>query len=518
MQHWLVQLLNTTLMPLVASAWSPDGSLDHAVSASCLPHRLERNYLENHDEANRRLWLQSKIQACETEWTHGLPQGTDAEKRMSEMNLHPALGDVLTVSLPSGQTVTSWIYLQKEPSARPAVIVECDADCDNLNDPWVRSIYGQLFEESGFHLIVLQNPYGTLGARTSGQFLLGGLTRGMDILDFGFWLRVHSTLRYNISSLHLISKGLGGHAGLFTQLYNDLNPIADDRKVFNSALSLCPVADLNAWTLADTSLTETLWAVLSELKPTFPLLMKYFPESHLPVQFYQRWVDASLDQLQQRTRWLKPFHKKPPQTSEEFLQSNNFIRILHGMKTPGWTFSPMDDSTVDWSAQGRQLRTQHSDWRKTFLTVYSTEKGAHCAYPASHGWAVSGALMRLTLLSESYEIWPRRQWTLHPFSVPSPQLKEGERHGYQRWRIREDKQPAIEFVITTPCESGNCERTETVPLRWKDLSANWVNRQRQMDHSILVRMLNRNLHLATVDGHPLTETRDSAAFIEEFSQ
>jgi hypothetical protein len=415
----------TTLVWLApaASAWQPGGAARPGQTRACHPHLWAKKYLAERDSDARWRLLQNHLQNCAAEAAAGRPQAEDAETVMEKLEWSASLSETIAFTGREGQKLSGRLFLQTDTGPLPLVIAACDFDCEPESDPWLKALVMQIYEEGRSHLLIVHSPEWL--ADTRGHWLAGGLEYGQDLLEAGFWAQVRSGWRSRISSVHLIGKGWAAMGALDALLYNDRNPIADDRKVFHSVIALCPAVKLDS----------VLMGLSAPANPRAGALALRVAEklANLELAPRESWIDASLAWTRQNFIWLNPFRLRPPATRGEWLEANDFTYQGLGLKTPAWVLGATGDPLFPADGHWRPLARQHRDPKKSRVHVTGLEDATACAWQASHGWSFSGNLLRTLIAQQAFEIWPRSQIERNPWRAGSPPLADSEFHLDQEW-------------------------------------------------------------------------------------
>lgn len=434
-----------TFVALFASAdkteaWTPTGAGQGQFTRACHPQLWRKAYLTERNSDQRRQMLEQFLNTCAEQARAHEAQGAMAEVQMTQLRSEPRLRQWLEFLDRQGQVQAGWLYLQPDKSRHGMVVMACDFVCDPEANPYLEAALMQIYDEGRSHVFLVRSPEAQ--ALQTGQWLGGGLSYGRDLLEAGAWLQLFSPERHRISSAHVFGQGWAAHAVLIAELYNDHNPVADDRKVFHSAVALCPAVNLekllheldHPLTPQSSELRIQVQGLISALAQKFSLWQKWFG---VGAQFLSEpWVFASLEQAQ-TLHWLKPFSLGPPRTPAQWLEANDFAYQSLGLQTPAWVLGSSGDPRYPAADHWRPLGQQHRDPKKSELVVHGLEDATTCAWSASHGWSFTSNLVRTLLEQEAYDIWPRSvvQNTNWPWG--SPALGPNEIHLDQEWLVDE---------------------------------------------------------------------------------
>ncbi len=321
----VVSLTLHCLIPFRSWAWSPEVT-DHFYSKECHPQLFSWRFLEARSPELKSKLLKSWLAQCDSEFRLSRPQGEEAHRHLESLEGPPHKFEPIQFNDRKGLEHSGWALMK--PEKRPAILILCEWSCDPIEDPWLKQAIMQLYEEGPFHLFLIESPESKLSER----WLAGSFDSGAELLEAGWWLNTASPYRGRISSLHLLGRGTTATASLYAHWMNDLNPIADDRKVFQGGAHFCPAVRL-------APLLEALQRPSTESQNVFHL--KWF-EHLFKLQgrypFWQRpltedgsvsdlWLNASLALKPIYSTNINPFRQMPPQSREDWLQMSDFAYL-----------------------------------------------------------------------------------------------------------------------------------------------------------------------------------------------
>lgn len=503
-----------------AFAWVPDGKPSPGFTPACHPQLWSRKYLATRDSGGRDILFKRFLTECTGQSQSGRPSGAAAERDFADIEDHSRRGWEWHEFLDrSAQPKAGWLLMQpRGEGPRPLAVIACDFDCSPESNAWLKALTMALYDEGRMNLFIVLSPE----QAGSSLWLAGGVQYGRDLLEAGFWVQLISPYRGRFSSAHVLGMGWSAHASLAAQIYNDQNPIADDRKVFHSVLSFCPNVDLGA-TLneIDQPANEMMFRFSNEVRAHAASLKERHPEWNAwlgdwspAVPLSDKWVRASLLQTWNRGfQWLSPFRADPPRSPGAWLETNDFLLQTLGVKTPGWVVGAAWDPRFPAEQHWLPLARQHSDPRKSSLRVAGFESDTTCAFASSHGWAFASTLIRTLVQQEAYEIWPRREAsTRSPWPAKSPALFDGESHLDQHWEMTARGSIEITYLIGRgDLGAGNVsvrQITQTVPAK-----ALPKGMALSPDRLAATRQLNAWLRLRGESG-PLVQSRQTAEVLE----
>ncbi|MGE0762136.1 MAG: hypothetical protein AB7N80_02545 [Bdellovibrionales bacterium] len=459
--RWLlffITILNSTLV--FADDWRPSSRPRPGVGAECHSQLWSWRLLSERNHNKRADLLAQFTQKCTTRLQSDQPQGRQAEKQQLKLPAGDWPAQPFSFQDRQGETRNGWSLMQNSPERRPAVVVACDFDCDPRRSSWLKRVIMHLYEEGPFHVIIALSPE---SQPVKGQWLAGGLAYGQAIYEIGFWLQTAAPIRQKISSLQLLGEGWGAQGTLFALLYNQHNPIASDRKVFQGHLALCPAVNLDSalrnieqpQNEAQQSFAELVRLNLLTLQQRAPTWGPWLLGWGWQEPLREAWLRASVEQGR-NWHWLNPFRLHPPGDERAWLQANDIAYQGLGVDLPSWLLGSRQDPRFPWSEHGARLAAQNSDPRKSNLRSQVLEDDSSCAFGVSLGWDVEGALWRALLMSESHEIWPRQSQESLAWHLPTPVLATHEQHLEQEWLVSESGTVQLRYII------GGTERQREV--------------------------------------------------------
>lgn len=291
--------------------------------------------------------------------------------------------------LPQGVKVRGLLGLKNDQRPRPLVILRLGIFSSVEEFMAERSFVIQLFDQSPFHLLILENS-------TSGDFIqnnlrlsLGGFDEGaQNILIANFLRSPRSPLAGRIVSQHFVGISLGGHGVLFAALLNN-----EKNPSFDSAMLFCPVIDL---------------------KKTFENLQS----NPLKAPFINYWASDRLSALQQRSMttfstfkflpealdFLKTHYQGPLMgnlsilkgfdSGSEFWQLNSFHTRLKDLKTPLLSIITSRDQLVPKELNSQTVKSAQ-------FQIVEFPEGEHCSLASAYDWQTILAILKGHILSQS---------------------------------------------------------------------------------------------------------------------
>jgi hypothetical protein len=448
------QVTSQGRIPFIKDTGSWVANKDLAIQSkteNCSPRALEASLLNA--GKNTYTWskaAQSFFTRCQSQLTVGAPSPNGVLLKVDslkyQLQLHPDFREI-EISLPQGTKLAGFLALKRSTQPRPLVIIKCGIFCDNQPGGLGKLLTMHLFDESPFHVLIVENVTSATFVKANKRVGVGGMEEGRHIIEIAQILQDTSEIRHHITEVHTISPSLGGHAALYASLYNDYHPLKNSRPAIASSMALCPVVNLeNSFSDLFTGIKRDF--VFSRMIRT--LLGRIFPYIDLLQERYDPAGDLSNDvikgilseanfeyykDLEAQDFWF-PFSKRLTSLSDLW-ERNNFVHQAHWLKmTPTLLVAADDDWVVRSSRNARLLDKAQITGKGSPINTLHLEHGSHCGFSLSYGWDYFGILIRNYVLSHSPQFSSRQQWREVPLpSSGLPQLKSGERHIEQKWEV-----------------------------------------------------------------------------------
>lgn len=519
----------------VLSKWTPTGALQTPVSPDCHPRQFEDTYLSsNGTESDKRQILTDYFNRC------GKFLSRDAPRRFTAMlRLDKARYDIfanphiqpIRLHFANGETVTGFLGLKPDNRPHPFVVVRCGVTCQADNSASVRNLTSHLFDESPFNILFLASHTSTPNAQENHRLAFGGHYEAQEMYEVGKWVRFAAPFRHLVGSVHAAGISLGGHAALYTALYNDYNPISDDLKVFNSVVAYCPVVNLedtmrslfDGGGVTDGFMRDSFWTTLQDVYDQVPDLHDLMVKGQRPsnpemMQIIGTAATRFSSRIPAGTA-LFPFRDKPIRNLGDLWSLNKFTNQAKGITTPTLVWSAQDDSVVDYSFNGEVLTQQFPNADKSRLVILNTPQGNHCAQAITYGWETTATVLRTFIMDHSFDVYIKREKVTYPLAITTPPLGRGEQHMLQEWKAsRGSDELELKFTVFNnqfnckkPGESSpSCYNTYLSRVKMSSLPIPLAPPATGLDAEILTRWLNSRLELHGPSGR-LIQSREGAS-------
>lgn len=452
--------------------WAPNGRADGAVSRECHPWRLEHE-LKGLPHGDRVEHTERFLRRCEPESSRFHGWWVDAQIRLEDARydiFHNERIRPVRITLPDNIKLRGVLALKPGMKPKPLVIVKCGLYCDSEASSGTRVLLTHLFDASPFHVLILSNVTGVRFAEENAHYSLGGFDEGRQLILAAKVIQ-DSPLGRLASSYHAGGVSLGGHAALFSAVYNGFTGAP---RTFNSVAALCPVVDLKS--TLDESLKPDLKGrlfrfftirQLVKILTFIPFLGDLFnqknpPDSHELRDVVARGALEHYKKLSQdNVRWtLPPFEDARFETIGDLWLYNDFLSYYRFVRTPTLVWASDDDGVVPTPINGKALADAvKTDPGLGGIRVMQTRYGAHCAFGVSHGWDTFSSVLRSHILENSPEFSRETREQTLPKPPRDLRLGPDEMHLDQVWEVFPGKsQLRLTFQIWSPRKTEDCWR------------------------------------------------------------
>lgn len=524
--------------------WVPDGKRLRELPPQCGTDKLEKMIRQAPTPFERSTAVNNFFQICDQYLTLMGESGiTNILQLFSidyEYESNPHIRKV-TIRLKDNIVMQGVLGLKPDKTPRPLIIMQSGLTTGTEDSSSVRWRLMHLFDEAPFHVLIL-------GSSTSSEFGLsnkllyaGGHQEGQNVYEIARWLKFsNEELKDRISSVHVAGDSLGGHASLYATLYNDIDPHSNGHKVFNSALGLCPVVDLEPAinnimqdTLTGKYLQEKIWWELKKMLGRVPVLDRLIPDGKKPSpnRIKEIVAEFSLDFYSRPFRDIFEllFRIIIPKSLNEYWAYNNFVDLGHQITTPLAIWSADDDPAIN--SRENSLRLMDMANRQgSPVQILNTAIGSHCGFGLSHGWDVFSTFLRSQVLANSPEFL--NNYTFHKTPIENIQsepvtVSENKRY----FSIKFQAESKSSFLLLThqifnPRILG-CSKVDPFLLQDEDcfeFVSTRINLQRLgipvlrvpqnvVEAQALTRWANANLQLVDQAGDSIVNTQNLPAFV-----
>lgn len=379
--------------------WNPRG--ERAVyTQNCDPEvwsmRLQDSRLNS--AALQGALIQKYFQDCEAE----LSTGTNSEfmnslKMMSmryDPQHHPFLHRVV-FNLPGSIKLKGLLALKGDMRKRPMVVVRLGIFSSVEEFYPERYLLMQLFEQSPFNVLILENMSSPDFIANNAQFSFGGYDEGLQNILVARLLRdQQEPLSQVVGSVHFVGVSLGGHGVFYSSQLNDIN---ENGKLIQSFLGICPVANLQPTMqkFSETSLTKPFlnyWFSmrLQGLTQKVPSL-----EKASSFNFSQELIDLMTRTYRGGLSYVSSIVLPAGQTdATDFWKQNDFWKQYEDVNSQVLVLATENDPMVPYAINAGTLK------KKNIKSVV-LKQGLHCTLPVPYHWDAITSLLQGYILSHA---------------------------------------------------------------------------------------------------------------------
>lgn len=295
--------------------------------------------------------------------------------------------------LKGGQIVRGIRATHADQVPRPFVLVRCGVVCNLENGPDKASVLMHLFEESGFHVLILISSTSSLYAKDNKEMFVSGLEEGAQMIEILDQIQ-ESELRSRISEFHLMGFSLGGHAALFASRLALRRPDLPIR----SAFAMCPVVDLEAQMKSvlsedykgyffDSQIRKIFHSTEGKVQQVEEIVaqLDLVPRSEIPGKVLR----GSFETLRARKTSAADLGFKFPESYSDFLAEMKFQNQAEQPGLPTLVVHAEDDMIVDSAINSNVLPRDQKN-----LGVVALQRGNHCAFNQGIEWATYSEILR----------------------------------------------------------------------------------------------------------------------------
>jgi hypothetical protein len=414
---WIARVIQSDVFK-----WNPSGKPRRQTPA-CDSFLWQQNSLSHGLTAEQ--WthnLESYMRDCHNAWETGRNDIISNAVGTVSLKLHPSrypFGRHVVFHLPNGIKLKGLLAMKTDAKKRPLVIFRTGLFSNTQEFYPERFLFLQLFEQSPFHVLVLESSSGSEFLKHNDSYSLGGFDEGLQ--NFFVAQKIQSAsepISKFISEVHMMGLSMGGHGALFAALLNQVNSSPRQKPVLQSALAFCPL--LNMQDTLDYHMSQgftmdvmNYWASrrLTVLKDRIPGLKD---ETFIP-QFFD-WIREHYKGPLIAENGQVPGVRLPPgiekilnekkRPEDLFWRLNNFWPWYENVKTPVIIFSTRKDPIVSWFINSGRIEDHRMQFQDSNLKFFSFENGYHCSLPVAYDWGALSTLFQTYFLkmSPSYEM------------------------------------------------------------------------------------------------------------------
>lgn len=382
--------------------WSP---LDNLESFKDEPGECSLEHLQNL-LAQKTKSLQGFISKCGPQYENEkASRWSMAIKGLTlryEPNKHPLISPI-QIHLPGGGTLGGIFAYRDSKIPRPLVIIRLGIMGGARDFQAEKYLLWQLFDESVFNVLVLDNTVSSEYIGKNTRLTVGGYDEGLQ----NFWIAKKlqdssEPISKIIDSVHLIGVSLGGHGVLFASELNELNPASEkQKKVISSFIGLCPVINLeynfkNLTTLNMKNFFVDYWSAYRLQAAESKL--DSFKEVSFFSKIFPYYLKTAVDGILKK--YIKPSQLLNEIQIPDALKNENDFWKLNQF----WQFPERQNSEVLVIANSDDLLVPVDKNIGDASNGINVEKvifplGFHCTTQASYRWNLTGNILRSYILA-----------------------------------------------------------------------------------------------------------------------
>lgn len=423
---WLARIIQADTFK-----WDPLGK-PRIHSEDCDPFLWRQEVLSQKDsEIQWTDQVTRYLQSCENQWKTGWNDILSNTLGMMSFKLHPnkyPFGRHVLLHLPNQIRIKGLLAMKTDGKKRPLVILRTGLFSNTQEFYPERFLFFQLFEQSPFHVLVLESSSGSEFLKHNDSLSVGGFDEGLQ----NFWIaktlqdRSQPISKY-IEGVHMSGLSMGGHGVMFSALLNQLNTAPPAEKpIIQSALALCPL--LNMQETLDRHMSQEIsrdlmnyWASrrLQVIKDKIPGL-----ERHNFIPDFLSWIQKSykgpLISINGKVAGIQlpdaveRIISENQNGSDLFWQLNNYWPWFQNVRTPVLILSTRKDPIVSWFLNTGRLEEGKLNLKDSDVRSFSFSEGYHCSLPVAYDWASLATVMQTYFLKMS----PNYQSAKHEIRVP----------------------------------------------------------------------------------------------------
>ncbi len=296
-------------------------------------------------------------------------------------------------------------FLGLQQGNKPLVIIRLGIH-GNIDEFFAERYLAKIvFENLGYHILVLENltSHGHLSTNTDYSF--GGIEEGLHTFFILQMIRKNKFLwSSQIKDIHLIGVSLGGHGAFVTQYLDEQSQIKSVKKPLLSSVQLfCPVVNLekNFSRLSNAGLFQigvdiwnriripklaekinyNVWPMVFDFKPQFlPTILKSMNKEKTKPVLAIKTFQTEFPDLTFPEKFMNHIDN-----SKTFFELNDFWSFYENKKTPITIYTTPDDPAVANDINTEMIRSKKQPG--SFQNIQFMDlNGLHCALASEYQW------------------------------------------------------------------------------------------------------------------------------------
>lgn len=507
------QALNWLLTKVLA--WEP-GSESSTFGASCDLRQWQQEFLLQKDLAHQAASIRDFWNHCrsrlETGVNAGWRNGLDMLTMKFDPQNHPFLHRVV-FELPGGIHLKGLLALKGDQKKRPMIVVRLGIFANVEEFFPERYFLMQLFEQTPFNVLIVENMSGSDFLRDNTGWGFGGYDEGLQNILIARLLKdSKEPISQVVSSLHLLGVSLGGHGVLFGSLLNEMNPGPGGQKLYNSFLGMCPVVNLkeSMQQLGQPGVKGSFvdaWISyrLQDLYSRIPALKDYGIGKFLSLQpYFMPTAIHSVVEKYQGGLSYDPSIVLPKGlgNTKDFWHNNHFWPYYRNVHSPVMVLVTQHDALVPVKYNSALFATKEFATMGNDLQVVSFEQGHHCSLPVAYDWEAVSTLLESYFASYT----PELRWRTETMDIDmSDQWKKGFtlEHPVTSYQVEWPEKGRF-VILKGEARSDSHRESFTLNLPINEFEFHFLDTQlSESEKDMLVRWLRHNLRLEVLakNGH-----------------
>lgn len=326
---------------------------------------------------------------------------------------HPFMSRV-RLNFPGGSKLRGLLALHGDDRPRPLVVLRLGIFSNVEEFLAERYLFFQLFEQSWFNLLVLDNTTGAAFLAENEGFTLGGAVEGSQNYVLAKWLRDPSEpLSKMVSSLHFVGVSLGGNGVLAAAMLNEKSVTTEAGKQsmppIDGFVALCPVVNLKA--NFDKATEPSAQAGVFDIWSSIRLAAVASRAPDWKLGSWTSWLRGRPYALPAALRYAngdlarwKPLLDAAPWPAAlrggDLWKMTDFWGEFTGIKKPVHVFATERDSLVPPDLNALDL-VRRGIPEKNNLAVTVLPRGFHCTLPVAYDWPTVTSTMQGLLIAQA---------------------------------------------------------------------------------------------------------------------
>jgi hypothetical protein len=316
---------------------------------------------------------------------------------------HYPYGRLIMLHLPHGILLKGFLALKGDERPRPLVIIRTGIFGQAPQFLTERFLFEELFEQSQFNVLILENNTSEPFLRRNHQIQIGGYDEGVQNFQIVQELQSNSQpLSKIISEVHLAGSSMGGHGVFFGTLLAEMwqKENAKAKPLVSSSLLFCPLVDLSNTLqhMEDIKDTENSW-IPGWIDDRFESMAEVAPELKGPgvVHKLRDYLKNNYPGSQSLTQEVP---KRPASEDHvrDFWWLNDFWSEFENSRIPILDFISAEDPVVPTRINSENLKQLAP---RSQVEIVKMKYGVHCSVAGAYFPKPLAALLQKYILSNS---------------------------------------------------------------------------------------------------------------------